>query len=126
LSPVTLPHGTYGSSYSQTLTASGGAGGPYSFVVTAGALPNGVTLASGGALAGTATAAGAVSFTIKATGSGGFTGRQGYTLTVDQAPLTVTANNASRIYGVANPTFTAVIAASSTAIRRPSSAAIPA
>jgi hypothetical protein len=30
-------------------------------------------------------------------------------INVDRAPLSVTANNASRVYGNANPTFTGVI-----------------
>jgi hypothetical protein len=39
----------------------------------------------------------------------GYTGSASGTLTVSPAALTVTANNASRTYGTANPSFTAVI-----------------
>lgn len=66
ISPATLPSGFVGSPYVQTLTASGGTA-PYSFTVTAGALPAGVVLAATGALSGTPTTAGTTSVTIRAT-----------------------------------------------------------
>ena len=81
LSPTTLPNGTVGSGYSQTITASGGTGTGYSFSFT-GTLPAGLTLSSGGLLSGTPTATGASSFTVKATDSGGNTGTQAYSLTI--------------------------------------------
>jgi hypothetical protein len=84
LSPTTLPHATAGVAYSQTLTANGGSG-PYTFVLTAGALPAGFTLSSSGLLTGTNTQAATFNFTVKATDSGGFSGSQAYTLTVDPA-----------------------------------------
>jgi len=43
VSPSTLPAGTQGVLYDQTLIGSGGTG-PYTFAVTAGALPAGITL----------------------------------------------------------------------------------
>jgi hypothetical protein len=43
--------GTFGIAYSQTFTATGGTA-PHTFVVTAGAVPGGLTLASGGGLTG--------------------------------------------------------------------------
>lgn len=43
LAPATLPDGTQGAPYSETVTASGGTA-PYVYSVTAGELPNGVTL----------------------------------------------------------------------------------
>jgi uncharacterized repeat protein (TIGR01451 family) len=81
LSPATLAPATAGSAYSQTLTASGGQG-PYTFTVTAGALPAGVTLSPGGALAGTPGATGTFSFTVRATDPTGCTGTRDYTLQV--------------------------------------------
>src|SRR5262249_34105580 len=45
--PGTLPGATEGSAYSQTITASTG-GAPYSFAITSGALPAGLTLSSAG------------------------------------------------------------------------------
>jgi hypothetical protein len=92
IAPTTLPNAAVAAAYSQTLTASGGNGGPYTFAVTAGALPAGLTLANGGALTGTPTASGTFTFTVTATdGSpspGPFNGQQAYTLIV-AAPTVV-------------------------------------
>jgi hypothetical protein len=88
LSPTTLPNATAGSAYSQTLVASGGLA-PYTYAVTAGALPGGLTL-SGGTLSGTPSSSGSASFTITATDSGGGThgaGAQAFTLVVDPAAV---------------------------------------
>lgn len=69
LSPATIPNGLVGQAFSQTLTASGGTA-PYTFSVAAGALPTGLTLSAAGGLgliAGTPTANGTYTFTIRAT-----------------------------------------------------------
>jgi hypothetical protein len=66
LAPATLPGGTAGIAYSQTILGSGGTA-PYSFGVTAGALPAGLTLTAAGVLSGTPTTAGPSSFTIRGT-----------------------------------------------------------
>lgn len=50
----------------QTIAASGGAGG-YQFAVTAGSLPGGLSLSSGGMITGTAAASGTFNFTVTAT-----------------------------------------------------------
>jgi hypothetical protein len=103
LSPATLPNGTYGAAYSQTLTATeepGGAGGPYTFAVTAGTLPPGLSLdGTSRTLNGTATAAGSFTFTVTATDSGQYTSSQVYTLTIAKADLYVTAAANSKTYG---------------------------
>ena len=85
ISPSSVPDATAGSSYNEPLTASGGIGGPFTFAVTAGALPSGFTLASDGTLSGTSTLAATASFTITATGAGGYYGSQAYSLTVNPA-----------------------------------------
>ncbi len=91
LSPTTLPPATVGTTYSATLTAVGGTA-PYTFAVTAGALPAGLSLSSAGVLSGTPTAGGSFPFTVTATDGSGTTGSQAYTLTVGQpaAALSVT------------------------------------
>lgn len=94
LAPATLADGTVRSAYSQVLSASGGIA-PYSFAVTAGSLPDGVSLASDGSLSGTPTETGGFSFSVTATdssvGSGPYSGTGSYTLTIaDVAP---TAND---------------------------------
>jgi len=85
IAPTTLPAGDVGAAYSQTVTASGGTA-PYSYAVTAGALPVGVTLAANGALSGTPTSGGAFNFTVTATdgstGSGPYSGSRAYTLNI--------------------------------------------
>ena len=43
VNPASLPNGTQGTSYSQTVSATGGTG-PYTFALTSGALPAGLSL----------------------------------------------------------------------------------
>ncbi|WP_236585435.1 putative Ig domain-containing protein [Dyella sp. EPa41] len=87
VSPATLPAGTGGAAYSQTLSASGGQGG-YTYSLAAGALPPGIALSSGGVVSGTPTTVGSYNFTVKATDGFGFTGSQAYTFTVGAPAIT--------------------------------------
>ncbi|MGN6778154.1 putative Ig domain-containing protein [Rhizobium sp.] len=100
VAPTTLPSATVAASYSQTITASGGTSS-YSFAVTAGALPAGLTLSSGGALTGTPTAGGTFNFTITATdsstGSGPFTGSRAYSLSVAAPTITINPSSLSAV-----------------------------
>jgi hypothetical protein len=81
LAPATLPNGTMGVAYSQTITGSGGAS-PYSFGVTAGSLPTGLTLSSTGLLSGTPSASGSSTFTIRATDNNGCFAERSYTIVI--------------------------------------------
>jgi hypothetical protein len=83
--PATLPSGTVGAAYSQTITASGGTA-PYTFTVASGSLPAGLTFSSGGLLSGTPTTAGSSSFTVRATDSVGCFGDRLYTIVIN-APV---------------------------------------
>lgn len=65
-----LAEAVEGQGYSQQLEATGGTGG-YSWVLAAGSLPAGVTLAPAGAISGTPIAPGMASFRIRATDSSG-------------------------------------------------------
>ncbi len=58
-----LPQGEQGNPYSDTFTATGGVT-PYTWSVSAGALPPGITLNSNGNLVGTPTATGTFNFTV--------------------------------------------------------------
>ena len=70
VNPSSLPNGTIGVGYTQTITATGGTA-PYTFAVTVGTLPAGLTLASDGTLSGIPTATGSSTFTVTATNSVG-------------------------------------------------------
>jgi hypothetical protein len=84
-----LPSGTAGTAYSQTLTAGGGTGA-YTWSIASGSPPNGVTLSSGGVLSGTPAAAGNYTFTVRATSTtmSSNTATRQYTLTVQPAAVT--------------------------------------
>jgi predicted outer membrane repeat protein len=100
LSPNPLPAAAIGVAYSQALTANGGQPN-YSFSVTAGGLPNGLSLSTAGVLIGTPTANGVFTFTITATDAHGCTGSQTYTLRLSSAPTIQPAPPVSRQEGTA-------------------------
>ncbi|WP_377162888.1 putative Ig domain-containing protein [Prosthecobacter fluviatilis] len=89
LSPATLPTSTAGTSYTQTISGSGGVA-PYAFAVSAGTLPAGLTLSSAGALTGTPTTTASATFTITATDANGCTGTRSYTMAPACPVITVT------------------------------------
>jgi hypothetical protein len=94
LSPATLPSGTWNTAYSQTITAGGGTA-PYTYAVTVGTLPTGLTLSSAGLLSGSPTVSGPFSFTVQAKDSNSFTGIQAYTLTIAAGDFTINATTAA-------------------------------
>ena len=77
----TLPPGTVGVMYNQTISASGGAGS-YSFTNTDGTLPAGLSLSRDGGLGGTPSASGTNAFTVTATDANGCAISQTYTLVI--------------------------------------------
>jgi len=88
ITPATLPSGIVGLGYTQAVSASGGIA-PYSFAVSSGNLPAGLSLAADGAISGTPTAAGTFGFTITATDSTGGTpgtASQAYSVEIVYAP----------------------------------------
>jgi len=90
LSPTTLPSGVKGVPYPATTLAAAGGTAPYTFAVTVGMLPPGLTLTPAGALSGTPSATGSFTFTVQATDANGFTGMHQYTITVSTtAPPTL-------------------------------------
>ncbi|ATN37805.1 hypothetical protein ACO34A_29015 (plasmid) [Rhizobium sp. ACO-34A] len=103
-SPVagTLPGCMVGATYNEVVTASRGTA-PYSYAVTVGALPAGLSLdPSSGAISGTPTAMETASFTITATDANGASGAAAYVIDVaDQLPIsgavtaTVAANSSA-------------------------------
>jgi hypothetical protein len=82
VNPATLPNGTVGTAYNQIITATGGTA-PYTFAVSIGALPTGLTLnPATGAITGSPTTAGTFTFTITATDVNGCSGSRLYEVTI--------------------------------------------
>lgn len=82
VAPATLPPGTPGVAYSETITANGGTP-DYTYAVTSGSLPPGLNLSSGGVLSGEPTTPGTFTFTITATDSVGCEGAQIYAMDIN-------------------------------------------
>jgi len=102
------PAGEAGAAYSDALTVTGGTA-PYHWSVSAGALPDGITLdAATGELAGTPTTPGTASFTIQVTDAQAKTATR-------QVSLDVTAATSARAQTATQPVKLAVAAAPSLA-----------
>ncbi len=85
---ASLPNGTAGAAYNQTITQTGGLA-PVTFTISAGSLPAGLTLSSAGVLSGTPTVTGTFNFTVLATDKNGCTGSKAFSLTLDCPTITV-------------------------------------
>ena len=92
------PSGQAAVAYSDALAVTGGTG-PFTWAVSGGSLPAGLTLnASTGVLSGTPTAAGLYTFTVQVTDSFGLTATQSLNVTVAVGPLVINATaNASTV-----------------------------
>jgi CSLREA domain-containing protein len=95
LSPATLTSGIYRTSYSQSVSASGGIA-PYTYALAGGSsLPPGLSMSSSGAITGTPSQARATAYTFtinatdSSTGTGPYTGSQLVSLTINQASATI-------------------------------------
>lgn len=78
-----LPAAIVNAPHEQIFTATGGCSSSFTYSVTGGALPLGLTLSSNGVLSGTATQLGGSAFTVTATDSCGCSLSQAYTLNVE-------------------------------------------
>lgn len=111
LAPGTLPAPAVGAAYSQTVTASEALPATFTYAVTAGALPQGLSLnASSGAITGTPSAAGSFNFTITATDGSGFSGSRAYSVIVGAG--TVSLGSATLAAATAETAYTHTFAAS--------------
>jgi Synergist-CTERM protein sorting domain-containing protein len=85
ITTVSLPNGTVGTAYSQTLTATGDT--PMSWDITVGTLPAGLTLSSAGVITGTPSAPGSSDFTVRASNATGN----------DTKPLSIIVNSVATV-----------------------------
>lgn len=112
--PATMPLGTVGTLYSQAIAASGG-GAPYTFSITAGALPAGMALSAAGVVSGTPTTAGTTSATIRSTDANGCFTSVVYTFVISAAPIvcpTITIAPATLPNGVVGTLYSQTLIAS--------------
>lgn len=79
--PATLPSGSVGTYYSQSLYASGGTP-PYSWTLLSGTLPPGLSISSTGVITGTPTAAGTAGFTANVMDAASSNALQIFSLTI--------------------------------------------
>jgi phosphoesterase family protein/putative Ig domain-containing protein/carboxypeptidase family protein/Ig-like domain-containing protein len=93
IATTSLQNGTVGQAYSAQLNATGGTS-PYTWSISSGSLPPGLSLSPAGVISGTPTTAGSSTFTIVASDASSQTGTRNFTLTV--ASLTA---NAYTVYG---------------------------
>jgi uncharacterized protein (TIGR03437 family) len=92
--PLSIPSGslapgTVGSPYSATLSATGGYS-PYTWSVSMGSAPPGLSLGSAGTLSGVPTMPGSFSFGVMATDNSGAVTTASATVTIQPLPLTIT------------------------------------
>jgi large repetitive protein len=84
-----LANGQVGVAYIGPIAAIGGTGN-YTFSLTVGSLPTGLSMTGGGVIRGTPTTAGTSNFTVQVVDDGGNTATSGFSLVIIPAPLTVT------------------------------------
>jgi len=89
ISSASLPAGTVNAAYSQSLAATGGTA-PYSWSVSSGSPPAGLSLSSSGTLSGIPTSPGSFSFGVMATDSSGGVATATASVTIQPVPLTIT------------------------------------
>jgi Putative Ig domain len=89
-----LPNGTKGQAYNQPLSALGGIGSngtcgspSFSWTMTGGILPPGLTVGANGTISGTPTASGTYTFTVQATDQTGHSAFKSLSITINQATL---------------------------------------
>jgi hypothetical protein len=107
LLPASLPFGLTNISYSvsnNTIAASGGAA-PYTYSVSSGVLPAGLTMSTGGVISGTPTVPGTSTFTVAAMDVNSCVGTKQYAILVAEGPL---IKNLQLIAGDAQLLFTSI------------------
>ena len=106
-----LPDGMVGESYSATLEAEGGET-PYTWTVSAGRLPPGLSLSSAGVISGTPTTAGNRTFTVRVRGADGLSSTRAYTVEVEPGPEPPSITTRSLPDGTVGESYSAMLRAS--------------
>ena len=88
ITTASLPAGTVGTAYSQTLAATGGTQ-PYSWTVSVGTLPVGLSLSTAGVISGTPTTAAISNFTVRVAG-GTANSTKALSITINPAAVAIT------------------------------------
>lgn len=114
ITTTSLSAGAVGTAYSVSLAASGGIS-PYTWTITSGSLPTGLSMTTGGVISGTPTAAsvGTATATFKVTDSGSpnaLTATASLTLTIQPAP-TITFPSATLTGATYHASYSATVAA---------------
>ncbi len=95
ISTTTLPSGTVGAAYSQAVSVTGGQG-PFTWSISAGSLPNGLTQnTSTGAISGNPTTGGTSNFTARVVDANGVADTQALSITVNNPTPSITSLNPS-------------------------------
>jgi uncharacterized protein (TIGR03437 family) len=104
--PANLPGAVVNQSYSATLAASGGIP-PYSWSITSGQLPAGLSFnTSTGLISGAATAAGTTTFTATVTDNAGTTASLIFSITISASSSTFIITNTSFLNGAVGQVYT--------------------
>ena len=114
ISNASVPSGQVGTAYSMTLASSGGTT-PYSWTISSGALPAGLTLPTAGTISGTPTVSGSFTFTVKVTDSTtptAQTATESLTITVAAAVSPVTITTSMLPAGQVGVSYSTLLAAS--------------
>ena len=98
ISPTSLPSAAVGAAFTQTLTSSGGAS-PYTYSVTSGTLPGGLSLSTGGVLSGTPNSSTSQTFTVQAVDLNGCSATRSFTV----APTVYDDTNYNGLRDVGEP-----------------------
>jgi uncharacterized repeat protein (TIGR01451 family) len=89
IDPAELPDGLLGVYYEQTVTGIGGTA-PYTYTISSGGLPNGLTLNSTtGVISGIPTSTGDFSFSVVSSDANGCQGQQSYSLSITCPTITI-------------------------------------